>query len=159
MLTAIPDRRPAHASPAWTPPAPTPPRRHRFVHRLPTPTTASVPRTRARVGAVLEGWRVAPDVADTLLLAVSELVANAVRHAGAVTERLRVTLTLDGGRLQLEVADGDPTLPPLDQEAEPDAESGRGLMIVGLLVAEASGDLTAFRRGAGKVVRVRIPAT
>ncbi|MDG4856878.1 ATP-binding protein [Streptomyces sp. T-3] len=157
MLTTTPDP-PARASSTRAPTTPAPPRRRRFVQWLP-PAAASVPRTRARVGAVLAGWRVPPDTADTLLLAVSELVTNAVLHAGAVTERLRITVILGDGRLQLEVADGDPALPPLDREAERDMESGRGLTIVRLLATEASGDVTALPHGAGKVIRVRIPAS
>lgn len=59
-------------------------------------------------------------------LAVSELVTNAVVHAGSsLTVRLRV-----GGWVRLEVSDADPR--PLDPPpmAEPDRESGRGLRLV-----------------------------
>jgi anti-sigma regulatory factor (Ser/Thr protein kinase) len=59
-------------------------------------------------------------------LAVSELVTNAVVHAGSsLTVRLRV-----GGWVRLEVSDADPR--PVDPPpmAEPDRESGRGLRLV-----------------------------
>ncbi|MBT2509335.1 ATP-binding protein [Streptomyces sp. ISL-98] len=129
------------------------------VHWAPKPTVATVPRIRTCVRAVLEGWRISPAVADALLLVVSELVTNAVQYAGAVTDRLRVTVTFGGGWLQLEVADGDPALPCAGAEVDPDAEGGRGLMIVHLLVAEMCGELAALPCGRGKAVRVRIPAS
>ncbi|MGP3983574.1 ATP-binding protein [Streptomyces sp. KR80] len=122
------------------------------------PTLATVPMVRARVRTVLRGWGVAPDLMDALLLAVTELVANAVQHAGTVTGRLRATVTLGGGWLQLEVADGDPSLPRAGAAVDREAESGRGLLIVGLMVAELCGELTAFPCDPGKAVRVRIPA-
>ncbi|MDJ0345850.1 ATP-binding protein [Streptomyces sp. H10-C2] len=173
MLTAL--ARPASASasaPASAPaPAgtagtnrasgfPRPPSAGRtFVAWAPRPTAAVVPRIRTCTRAVLEGWRVSGAAVDTLLLAVSELVANAVQHAGAVTDRLCVTVSFGGGWLQLDVADGDPALPRFaGPEADPDDESGRGLMIVGLLVAEAGGEVAVIPRDRGKAVRVRIPA-
>nr|WP_279626765.1 ATP-binding protein [Streptomyces flavidovirens] len=126
------------------------------------PTVAAVPRVRASVRSVLGGWRIEPDRAEDMLLAVTELVSNAIRHAGATTDRLRVAITLAAGWLQLDVADGDSALPPtaLEVELSPaEAESGRGLVIVDCLVREAGGRLMAFRAGGGKVVRVRIPAS
>lgn len=125
------------------------------------PTVAAVPRVRASVRSVLGGWRIEPDRAEDMLLAVTELVSNAIRHAGA-TGRLRVAITLAAGWLQLDVADGDSALPPSASEVElssADAESGRGLVIVDCLAREAGGRLMAFRAGGGKVVRVRIPAS
>jgi len=155
MLTAP---QPASTSLAWTAPRPPLAPRRSFAHWAPSPTAATVPQVRARLRVVLEGWRISSDVADTLLLAVTELVSNAVRHAGAVTERLRVAVTLGAGQLQLEVDDGDPSLPYAGPEADPDAESGRGLMIVNLLVAEAGGAVAVLTHARGKTVRVRVPA-
>ncbi|MFD9728188.1 hypothetical protein [Streptomyces sp. NPDC059072] len=72
-----------------------------------------------------------------------------------------VTVALHGGRLWLEVADGDPCLPCVGPNVDPevgmDAESGRGLLIVNFLVGEAGGRLMVVRAEFGKVVRVRIP--
>ena len=110
------------------------------------------------VRAALDDWRVTPDQGGLLILAASELVTNAVRHAGAVTGRLGATLALGGGWLRFEVADGDPALPDFGRGADVEAEGGRGLMIVGLLAAEAGGGLVAFPDGAGKVVGIRVPA-
>ncbi|WP_137991682.1 ATP-binding protein [Streptomyces vilmorinianum] len=144
--------------------APTASRRtpgRRLVRWTSRPTAPCVPLIRARVAAALTAWGISGDLADTLLLTVAELVGNAVRHAAPLTDRLHVTVAAGGGRLRLEVEDGDPTPPPLDlaatTEVDPDAESGRGLLIVGLLVAEAHGQLTVRAHQFGKTVRVCVP--
>lgn len=144
-------------SPAWAPRSGAPPAGRSFVCWALRPTLAAVPQVRAYVRAVLEGWQVAADLADALILIVSELAANAVQHAGAATDRLRVAVTLGEGWLLLEVVDGDPCLPRFGLEAGPDEEGGRGLMVVGLVLAEAGGEMVALPRGSGKVVSVRIP--
>lgn len=59
------------------------------------PTVAAVPLVRTRVRVVLEGWRVAAEVVDVLLLAVSELAGNVVQHA-ATNGRMRVAMVFDG---------------------------------------------------------------
>ncbi|MFE3761333.1 ATP-binding protein [Streptomyces sp. NPDC059104] len=132
-----------------------------FVHSVAAPTAASVPLVRGRVRAVLEGWRIAADLADTLLLAVSELVGNVVRHAAEETGRMDVRLACDRGWLRLEVADGATALPRLPGPADAvtrDAEGGRGLLLVQLLAAEAGGELLVTADEFGKSVRVRVPA-
>lgn len=131
-----------------------------FVHWVDSPTAASVPLVRGRVRAALEGWLVAADLADTLLLAVSELVGNVVRHAAATTGRMCVGVSCGEGWLRLEVADGVAALPRLPDpaaEVDPDAESGRGLLLVQLMAAEAGGELAVLAHEFGKSVRVRIP--
>lgn len=64
---------------------------------------------------------------DTVLLLVSEVVSNAVRHAGTPFE-----LTVDVGRSEVyvTVVDHDTTRRPEVQEQDPEATSGRGLFIV-----------------------------
>ncbi|MFC7265094.1 ATP-binding protein [Streptomyces lutosisoli] len=120
------------------------------------PTVACVPGVRARVRAALRRQGVSVDVEDVLLLTVTELVSNAVRHAA--TDWLCAAITFGREWIQLDVSDGDPSLPGVGPGADVEAEGGRGLFIVDLLVAEACGVLNAFPCGAGKVVRVRIPA-
>ncbi|WP_407840968.1 ATP-binding protein [Streptomyces sp. DSM 116496] len=124
------------------------------------PTAATVPLIRSRVRSVLEGWEIAAEIADALLLAVSELVGNVVLHA-AGAGRLRVEVSLRGGWLQLEVADGaspPPRLPHPRDEVDQEAESGRGLLIVHLMATEAGGRLSVQADEFGKSVRVRVPA-
>ncbi|MFE4635802.1 ATP-binding protein [Streptomyces sp. NPDC056773] len=124
------------------------------------PTAATVPLIRSRVRSVLDGWEVSAEIADVLLLAVSELVGNVVLHA-ADAGRLRVGISLRSGWLQLEVTDGSPALPRLPHqraEVDPDAEDGRGLLIVHLMATGAGGRLSVGVDGFGKSVRVRVPA-
>ncbi|MFF9978827.1 ATP-binding protein [Streptomyces erythrochromogenes] len=135
----------------------------RFVHWVADPDVTSVPQVRARVRATLEAWAVPLDAADVLLLAVSELVGNVVRHAGA--GRMRVAVASGAGWLRLDVADQGAGLPRLpapraetDPESESESESGRGLLIVQLMAAELGGELSVVAREFGKSVRVRIPA-
>ncbi|MFE5540056.1 ATP-binding protein [Streptomyces sp. NPDC056492] len=141
--------------------APASPRVRGFAHWVARPTPAAVPVLRARVRAVLAGWPVSAEVADVLLLAVSELAGNVVQHAAA-GGRMRVGLAFDGGRLRLEVADQGgrpPLLPDPAAEVDPDAESGRGLLIVQLLAAEAGGELHVVANEFGTAVRVFLPVT
>ncbi|MEV6582547.1 ATP-binding protein [Streptomyces sp. NPDC051582] len=140
--------------------APASPRARGFAHWVAEPAPAAVPILRARVRAVLEGWPVSAEVADVLLLAVSELAGNAAQHAAA-GGRMRVGLAFDGGWLRLEVADQGirpPRLPDPAEEVDPDAESGRGLLIVQLLAAEAGGELSVVASESGTTVRVFLPA-
>ncbi|GAA0316107.1 hypothetical protein GCM10010302_64000 [Streptomyces polychromogenes] len=132
---------------------------------------SEVPRLRAAMRRTLRSWGVAASRAEVLLLVATELLSNAVRHAGSeggASRRVRVTVAitatvgLRSGRLCLDVADGDPALPCVGPQAGAgvgaDAEGGRGLLIVNCLVGEAGGRVAAFRVPSGKVVRVRIPA-
>ena len=64
--------------------------------------------------------------ADDLLLCVSEVVTNAVRHAGP-PHSLR--LSQAGDTLRVEVADAEQQAPILNQQ-DPLATSGRGLRIL-----------------------------
>ncbi len=68
------------------------------------------------------------EVVEDALLAVSELVTNAVRHG---RPEVTVALTVRPGRLRIEVYDAGETMPllPHDQP-RPDRVAGRGLLIV-----------------------------
>jgi len=72
------------------------------------------------------------DVGDDLLLVVSELVTNAVRH-GAPPVRLEVLA--DADVVHVAVGDGDPGL-PLPRTVDDDAEGGRGMVLVELLARD-----------------------
>lgn len=93
----------------------------------------AVPWVRRYVRAVLYGWELG-HVADTAELLTCELVSNALRTvgtpaAGGVAPVVQVRLVMAGGRLFLGVRDGD-RRPPVLGEADPDAEGGRGLLLV-----------------------------
>lgn len=89
------------------------------------------------------------DRCDTLELAVSELIGNAVRHG---RPPVVYDITPDGDDLLLTVFDGDPSPPGDGGPCGPDAEGGRGLFLVREL-ARAWGWRPA---GSGKRVWVRI---
>ena len=63
---------------------------------------------------------------DTAVLLVSELVTNAVLHAGSPVE---LALSLGRGRLRVEVGDRDPR-PPLRMDHSEQSSTGRGLLLV-----------------------------
>jgi PAS domain S-box-containing protein len=105
------------------------------------PEGRSVSEARRFVRGALESWG-AGDLVDEAVLATSELVTNAVVHAGTP---VRVVLDLDAGSLRLEVEDLHPhrTLPlGLDGPPE-DSEHGRGLLIAATLAASWGVDYTA----------------
>ena len=86
---------------------------------------AGVGRGRHFLRRTLDAWN-RPDLADTACLLASELLANAVRHAGGP---LRLRLRLDGEELSVEVRDSSPAVPHA-RHAGPEQESGRGLLLV-----------------------------
>ncbi|MFD5654970.1 ATP-binding protein [Streptomyces sp. NPDC127039] len=88
-----------------------------------------------------------PDVADAAELALTELVANVVRHVPG--RRGRVCFLLRPGGVRVEVADGCPEL-PVPAAADALGEGGRGLVIVAA-VTDRWG-VTPYARGRGKTV-------
>jgi anti-sigma regulatory factor (Ser/Thr protein kinase) len=90
--------------------------------------TTAVPAVRTWSRVVLGGWDLSP-LADDAELILSELVTNAVIHASAL--KMGVCLLSDRERLVIMVSDSCPRMPVrADEEREPDAMSGRGLVIV-----------------------------
>jgi anti-sigma regulatory factor (Ser/Thr protein kinase) len=83
-------------------------------------------RARAFCYGVLSAWGLTPIVRDDIVLAVSELVANALLYGGAA-EQLK--LRRWPGRIVVEVYDREHTM-PRPRIADADAESGRGLFLV-----------------------------
>jgi hypothetical protein len=117
------------------------------------PSAAFCARRYART--VLRGWYLDETAACTVELLVSELVTNAVRccspSAGRSPraepgdlKRILLTLRYLPRHLIAEVSDPDPN-PPILTEADPEAERGRGLMLVDAL----STDWNYFRRPSG----------
>ncbi|WP_030612765.1 ATP-binding protein [Streptomyces sclerotialus] len=102
-------------------------------------TFTSVPRSvgaaRRAVRGALLAHGVAPDTADTVVLVVSELAANAVRHGRVPGRLFEVRIGLDGEKeITVEVSDAGETYPVLG-EADAEAETGRGLVLVAALAA------------------------
>jgi anti-sigma regulatory factor (Ser/Thr protein kinase) len=91
----------------------------------------SASRARALVARALgSDW---PDLDDVLLM-VSEIVSNAVRHTASGTGGVfRVAVAAAGRTARVEVTDaGGPTQPAIPAE-DADADGGRGLQIVDAL--------------------------
>lgn len=95
-------------------------------------TTDSVPRARRTIAAFLEPSDVPVTVVDDLLLLVSELVTNAVVHAGSPAV---VRLDADVERIKVAVADHDTDRVPALVDGDPLASSGRGVLLVDRLAA------------------------
>ncbi|MBK3568154.1 ATP-binding protein [Streptomyces sp. MBT62] len=96
---------------------------------------------------------VAPDsvFADAVLLVVSELVTNVLRHAPR-SPVADVGMTVGAGQLVVSVADAEPRLPALEPGA-----MGAGLELVAELAGEYDGDISAEPAIGqdGKVILVR----
>jgi anti-sigma regulatory factor (Ser/Thr protein kinase) len=110
---------------------------------------------RSLVRLVAGDWGLA-ELADTAELLASEVVTNAVQASVRLQtvgpEVIRIWLTSDGTTLIIHVWDSNPDM-PVPQEAAPDAEGGRGLMLVSAL----SKDWGAYRaEEGGKIVWVMI---
>ncbi|MFF0536146.1 SpoIIE family protein phosphatase [Streptomyces coelicoflavus] len=93
--------------------------------RLPARDDAAV-RARELVSALLRQWRTRDGTRDSVLLLVSELVTNAVRHAGGP---ITVRLIRDGPGLLCEVGDTGNGRPRLGRAGLLD-DGGRGLHVV-----------------------------
>jgi len=100
---------------------------------------------RRHAQAVLGAWQIPSDTVEVAVLLVSELVTNAVavvavparEPPAASTGTIVQTLRWQPGRIVVEVSDPDPR-PPVREEVGPEAESGRGLMLVDVLSKEWS---------------------
>jgi anti-anti-sigma factor len=89
------------------------------------PDLAAVPRARRFVDEVCGQWGLA-ELRDDVRLIASELVTNAIRHAGTMVElRLESTPEL----VVVAVADSSPS-EPARLEPDPEAAGGRGLRLV-----------------------------
>ncbi|MFM9366650.1 ATP-binding protein [Streptomyces sp. Da 82-17] len=90
------------------------------------PESAGTARRLAQV-VVLRKWGLTPQVAEVVVLLVSELVGNAVRHTGARVFGLKMARR--PGWIRVEVRDPSRGLPCLMPVQEMDT-SGRGLFLV-----------------------------
>jgi anti-sigma regulatory factor (Ser/Thr protein kinase) len=112
---------------------------------LQAPATA-----RHLVSELLRGWGLAA-ITDDAVLAVSEIVANAVQHAPGSGSHL-VEVVRGPDRVRVSVADDSPAL-PIMQPVETSRPHGRGLRIVATLGAAWGAELLE----GGKRVWVEFP--
>lgn len=116
-----------------------------------------VKAARAFVDEHLRSWGLA-ELSDALQLATSEIVTNALIHAGSEVD-IRLRVRADSVRLEVRDSDSDPPIPSplaLAEEENAEAEHGRGLLIVDA-IAET---WNTFPNGRGKTVSmdINIPA-
>src|SRR4051812_36016436 len=91
------------------------------------PTARSVVTARRMVAELLTAWAAPHDRQDAELL-VTELVANAVDHAGGESV-LTLEVSLSDAWLRISVADGS-AIRPVIQELDHQAPRGRGMQLV-----------------------------
>ncbi|MFF0222826.1 ATP-binding protein [Streptomyces sp. NPDC004629] len=96
-----------------------------------TPDKAQVGRMRRITAAHLRLWHVSEPTVENVVLAVSELVTNAIRY-GRGDAGLKILYADDDVRV--EVSDGNPE--PALTNAQPDDTSGRGLFLVAVLARD-----------------------
>ncbi|MEU9702645.1 ATP-binding protein [Streptomyces sp. NPDC047981] len=104
-----------------------------WARSLPVGSSVKTARDWTREHLETLGWeRNAPEVADAVVLAVSELVTNAHVHAHSDAQLI---LTWDEECLHVTVHDASPRVP---EQRSPDdgALGGRGLLLVGALAHE-----------------------
>ena len=121
---------------------------------------SAIPCARLHTRQILWEWHLEA-LTDTAELIVSELVTNAVHASAGLTgsrrfgrwvpgvPAVRFWLFSDRRRILIQVWDGNDKL-PAPQHAEPDAETGRGLLLVESL--SAGWGSYPQERSSGKVV-------
>ncbi|MER5430679.1 ATP-binding protein [Streptomyces sp. NPDC002588] len=100
-------------------------------------TPASVPASRRHTRELMSSWQIIPPVTDTVVLVVSELVTNAVKHSGGRLLPYRddqpryfdLGMYLRTKHVRVEVHDDEDRL-PVHVEAHEYAEGGRGMDII-----------------------------
>jgi anti-anti-sigma regulatory factor len=90
------------------------------------PTAESVPAARRLVTAACERWHL-PGMTEPAAIVITELAANAVRHARTGME---IVITRGGRHLHLAIRDGDSQRPRLVGPAGEIEPGGRGLLLV-----------------------------
>ncbi|MET9254816.1 ATP-binding protein [Streptomyces sp. NPDC003717] len=130
------------------------------VWRFTAPTVdASVPQARHAVRDLLARRRVpvSEDTAYGLLLIVSELVTNAVRHAAVLSPTLAVEVAVGPEWVRVSVEDDHPYRPtPLETDYA--RTGGRGLLLVREIAQEAGGTCdVAHTASGGKVIWAALP--
>jgi two-component sensor histidine kinase len=121
----------------------------------------SVPQARHAVRDLLnrQGVPMDEDIAQGLLLIVSELVTNAVKHAALLSPELAVEVAVGAEWVRVSVEDNHPYRPTA-LETDYAQTGGRGLLLVREITNEAGGtcDVEHTARG-GKVIWAALPLT
>ncbi|MEV5436994.1 ATP-binding protein [Streptomyces sp. NPDC052682] len=141
-------------------PEPADPLPYEGVWRFTAPAVdASVPQARHAVRDLLlrQGVPVSEDLVHSLLLIVSELVTNAVRHAAVLSPVLAVEVAVGAEWIRVSVEDNHPYRPTALEAAHSET-GGRGLLLVREITVEAGGmcDVEHTTSG-GKVIWATLP--
>ncbi|MEU5043512.1 ATP-binding protein [Streptomyces griseorubiginosus] len=143
-------------------PAPPDPLPYEGVWRFTAPAVdASVPQARHAVRDLLyrQGVPVSQDLVQGLLLIVSELVTNAVRHAALLSPMLAVEVAVGAEWVRVSVEDNHPYRPTALEAAHSET-GGRGLLLVREITREAGGVCDVeHTAGGGKVIWAALPLT
>ncbi|WP_328912555.1 MULTISPECIES: ATP-binding protein [unclassified Streptomyces] len=136
------------------------PRPYEGVWRFTAPSVeTSVPRMRHGVRALIRerGVPVDDDTLYGLMLILSELVTNAVRHAAVLSPEFSVEVAVGAEWIRIAVEDSHPYRPRA-LETDHARTGGRGLLLVKTLTDEAGGRCEITRTsGGGKIVRAALP--
>lgn len=119
----------------------------------------SVPQARHAVRDLLfrQGVPVSDDLVQGLLLIVSELVTNAVRHAAVVSPMLGVEVAVGADWVRVSVEDSHPYRPTA-LETDHGRTGGRGLLLVREIAREAGGTCDVQHTASGgKVIWAALP--
>ncbi|MHB9857783.1 ATP-binding protein [Streptomyces sp. YIM S03343] len=139
------------------PPSPLP---YEGVWRFTAPAVdVSVPQARHAVRDLLvrQGVPVSDELAQGLLLIVSELVTNAVKHAALLSPMLAVEVAVGAEWVRVSVEDNHPYRPTALEAAHSET-GGRGLLLVREITLEAGGVCDVEHTAAGgKVIWVALP--
>ncbi|MFE3850070.1 ATP-binding protein [Streptomyces griseorubiginosus] len=141
-------------------PGPPDPLPYEGVWRFTAPAVdASVPQARHAVRDLLhrQGVPVSEDLVQGLLLIVSELVTNAVRHAALLSPMLAVEVAVGAEWVRVSVEDNHPYRPTALEAAHSET-GGRGLLLVREITREAGGACDVeHTAGGGKVIWAALP--
>ncbi|WP_328335677.1 MULTISPECIES: ATP-binding protein [unclassified Streptomyces] len=119
----------------------------------------SVPQARHAVRDLLSRQQVpvGGDTVQGLLLIVSELVTNAVRHAALLSPEVAVEVAVGASWIRVSVEDNHPYRPKA-LDADQGQTGGRGLMLVREVTAEAGGTCGVEQTASGgKVIWSALP--
>lgn len=147
----------ATENPPRQPPGPLP---YEGVWRFIAPALeSSVPRARHAVRDLLrrQGVPVGCDLVDSLLLIISELVTNSVRHAALLSPEIAVEVAVGREWIRVSVEDNHPYRPTA-LEADHAQTGGRGLLLVREVTREVGGVCEVEHTASGgKVIWAALP--